>query len=96
LAWRHLRPAREADRLASTEICPNQAFSLGRHALACQFHPEISGRGFDRWLVGHAVELVAVPDISPAGLRRDTDRLARVSVSRGKVYFSEWLGALPP
>ena len=27
-----------AELLASTEICPNQAFSFGRQALACQFH----------------------------------------------------------
>jgi GMP synthase (glutamine-hydrolysing) len=29
-----------ATLLASTEICANQAFSWGRHALAFQFHPE--------------------------------------------------------
>jgi GMP synthase (glutamine-hydrolysing) len=32
-----------AELLASTEICPNQAFSFGRRAFACQFHPEVSG-----------------------------------------------------
>ena len=84
----------EAELLASTEICPNQAFSLGRHALACQFHPEISGYGFERWLVGHAVELARAPYISLAALRRDTERLARISASRGKACLSEWLAAL--
>jgi len=83
-----------AELLASTEICANQAFGLGRHALACQFHPEIDGRGFERWLVGHAVELAAVQDISPSALRRDTERLARISASRGKACLSEWLAAL--
>ena len=86
----------EAELLASTEICPNQAFSLGRHALACQFHPEISGLGFERWLVGHAVEIAGAPYISSAALRRDTERLARISASRGEGCLAQWLAALPP
>ena len=83
-----------AELLASTEICTNQAFSLGRHALACQFHPEISGRGFERWLVGHAVEIAAAPGVSPAILRHDTERLAPKSASRGEACLSDWLAAL--
>ena len=86
----------EAELLASTEICPNQAFSLGRHALACQFHPEISGYGFERWLVGHAVELARAPYISLAAVRRDTERLARISAYRGEACLGQWLTALPP
>jgi GMP synthase (glutamine-hydrolysing) len=88
-----------AERLAATEICPNQAFAHGRHALACQFHPEICGDGFERWLVGHAVEIAAVPDLSPASLRRDTERFARESALRGEACLSEWitgLAAEPP
>jgi GMP synthase (glutamine-hydrolysing) len=79
-----------AELLASTEICPNQAFSFGRQALACQFHPEITASGFERWLVGHAVEL-AVPGVSPAVLRQDTGRLAPNSAWRGAACLSEWL-----
>ena len=85
-----------AELLASTEICPNQAFGLGRHVLACQFHPEISGHGFERWLVGHAVELAATAGVSPAALRRDTGRFAPQAALRGEACLSEWLGALPP
>jgi len=83
-----------AELLASTEICSNQAFSFERQALACQFHPEICHRGFERWLVGHAVELVAVPGVSPAALRQDTERLAPESALRGAACLSEWLAAL--
>ena len=83
-----------AELLASTEICPNQAFSFGRHALACQFHPEITASGFERWLVGHAVELAAVPGVSPAVLRRDTERFSPESASRGAACLSEWVAAL--
>jgi GMP synthase (glutamine-hydrolysing) len=83
-----------AELLASTEMCPNQAFSFGRQALACQFHPEITASGFERWLVGHAVELAAVPGISPAALRRDTERFAPLATRRGEACLSEWLAAL--
>jgi GMP synthase (glutamine-hydrolysing) len=82
-----------AELLASTEICPNQAFALGRHVLACQLHPEISGYGFEHWLVGHAVELAAA-GVSPTALRRDTERLAPASAARGEACLSEWLGGL--
>jgi GMP synthase (glutamine-hydrolysing) len=80
--------------LASTDICPNQAFSFGRQVLACQFHPEITASGFERWLVGHAVELAAVPGISPAALWRDTERFAPRAAGRGEACLSEWLAAL--
>ena len=83
-----------AELLASTDTCPNQAFSLGHHELAYQFHPEISHRGFERWLVGHAVELAAVPGVSPAALRQDTERLSPKSASCGAAGLSEWFAAL--
>jgi GMP synthase (glutamine-hydrolysing) len=83
-----------AELLASTEICANQAFSLGRHALACQFHPEIRGLGFERWLIGHAVEIAAAPGISPAALRHDTQRFAPHSARSGEACLSEWLSGL--
>ena len=79
--------------LASTAICPNQAFVLGRYALACQFHPEIGGHGFERWLVGHAVEIAAVPGISVSELRKDTERFAPKAGLSGAACLSEWLAA---
>lgn len=48
---------RGAVRLASTRICENQAFSYGRNAIGFQFHPELGAKGFERWLIGHALEL---------------------------------------
>jgi len=48
-----------AELLASTSVYPHQAFSLGKNTLALQFHPEIDGRRFEQWLIGHAGELSA-------------------------------------
>jgi GMP synthase (glutamine-hydrolysing) len=56
--------------LASTAITPNQAFSHGSAALGLQFHVEATGRGLERWFIGHAAEIAAarlsVPDLRAA------------------------------
>jgi hypothetical protein len=66
---------------------PNQAFAFGRAALACQFHPEIGAESFERWLVGHAVEIASAPDRSPVSLRRDTERFARALMRLVRTAF---------
>jgi GMP synthase (glutamine-hydrolysing) len=48
-----------SERLASTSLYPNQAFAIGSNVLALQFHPEVDGRRFEQWLIGHAGELSA-------------------------------------
>lgn len=61
-----------ARHLAATDICPNQAFAWGARdaLLALQFHPEVTPRGLERWLIGHCGEL-AREGLSLAELRRD-------------------------
>ena len=48
-----------AQCLASSAVYPHQAFAVGRHALALQFHIEAQARTFERWLIGHTAELSA-------------------------------------
>jgi GMP synthase (glutamine-hydrolysing) len=43
--------------LARSAGCPTQAFQVGKHALALQFHLEADPARFMRWLIGHAGEL---------------------------------------
>ncbi len=80
-----------AEHLAATEVCRYQAFALGPRILGLQFHAEVDGgAGFERWLLGHAVELTAAR-IDPCELRRQAahgqQRLRRTA----HAMFSEWL-----
>jgi len=84
----------EAELLASTPICRNQAFRCGRNVIAFQFHPEVSHTNFERWLVGHAVEIGGVADLTVNALRTDTLRFAPQSEIHGQRCLSEWLNQL--
>jgi GMP synthase (glutamine-hydrolysing) len=82
-----------AERLASTPICPNQAFSKGPAVLGFQFHPEALAAGFERWLIGHAAE-IAGAGLSPNDLRRDAGLYAGAAGERGQRVLEDWLAAL--
>lgn len=79
--------------LAQTDLCPHQAFAIGRNILGVQFHPEAEASGFERWLIGHAAEL-AQAKIDVAGLRRDAERLGGGLREAGRTMFAEWLRGL--
>jgi GMP synthase (glutamine-hydrolysing) len=83
-----------AQLLASTDIFAQQAFSVGKEILAFQFHPEIVAAGFERWLIGHALEIATTPGITVKALRADTARFAAESVERGKKCLFDWLDRL--
>lgn len=83
----------DAVRLASTEACANQAFALGANLLACQFHPEATAVGFERWLIGHTAELTAA-GISVSELRAAAARHGPAVEQHGTACLEQWLGAL--
>jgi GMP synthase (glutamine-hydrolysing) len=70
-----------AVHLAATPVCHNQAFSVGAHALALQFHAEAFGLALETWFVGHACEIAATPGLTVPQLRQ------------GGACFREWLGS---
>jgi len=67
---------RGATLLASSSMVRHQAYTVGRSALALQFHIEVIGRDLERWFVGHATEIAATKSVSVTGLRSDTQRFA--------------------
>jgi GMP synthase (glutamine-hydrolysing) len=83
-----------AQRLASTDICPNQAFAWGRAWLALQFHPETTRRGLEQWFIGHTVEIAATPGVSVDKLRADTARWGESLETRGMACLERWLDAV--
>jgi GMP synthase (glutamine-hydrolysing) len=84
-----------AVRLASTPLTQNQAFAIGRHALALQFHAEVAAKGFERWLIGHTLEITLNKKPSVEELRRDTAKWGAECAMQGRRLMSEWLDALP-
>jgi len=83
-----------ADRLASTDLCPNQAFRLGANILALQFHLEVTGAGLEHWFVGHAAEISTTPGVDVPSLRRDTETWAPIVARQGRSCFEDWLSSL--
>ncbi len=77
--------------LASSPICEQQGFSWGSCTLALQFHVEVAGSSIEQWLIGHAVEIAATPDVTVAKLRRDTAKWAPNLLECGELFFREWL-----
>ena len=83
-----------AVHLAATPDCDHQAFALGAHGLAFQFHPEAMEAGFERWLIGHACEIAATQGVSVPALRHAMREHAAASAARGRACLKDWLAAL--
>lgn len=83
-----------AVRLAETDLCRNQAFAVGDHVLALQFHIELNPERIEQWLIGHAVEL-AKAGIEPRAIRADTARYGIETALTGARVFKRWLDNLP-
>lgn len=82
-----------ARRLASTQVCPNQAFSYGESAIGFQFHPEYDGVGFERWLIGHTFEL-ATNSVDVRALREQANSRAPDLKALAAACMSQWLDGL--
>ena len=82
-----------AERLASTALCENQAFAIGSAVIGFQFHPEADGRGIEKWLVGHAVELAGAR-IDVPRLRAEAHAYSKRLARKGRAVAAAWLDAL--
>ncbi|MFG6416992.1 glutamine amidotransferase [Roseateles sp. DC23W] len=61
------------ESLAATPRCPHQAFMVGDHAMAWQFHLEVDAARIEQWLIGHAGELNS-ERVDVHALRREAAR----------------------
>jgi len=85
-------PAR-AERLCGTRAYANQAFALGPNVLALQFHLEAGAHGFERWLTGHAGELVAA-QIPAERLREEAAAHGPALPQIADTVLTRWLSGL--
>lgn len=65
----------QAELLASSDVYPNQAFSVGKNILALQFHLEVAAESLEKWLIGHTCELRKA-NINIPALRADNEQYA--------------------
>lgn len=79
--------------LASTAVTEHQAFALGDAVLGLQFHVEADVRRLERWLVGHASELVA-RGIDPRDLRAAAAEHGPTLAVAARESLSRWLDGL--
>lgn len=82
-----------ATRLASTDLCENQAFSLGTNVIGFQFHPEATGRDIERWLVGHTAELAAA-GLDVKRIRADAAHQQSALLAKARNVAAAWLAGL--
>ncbi|WP_298606760.1 hypothetical protein [uncultured Veillonella sp.] len=79
-----------AVRLAETDLCPNQAFSIGNHVLGLQFHLEADPTVIESWLVGHCAELCNT-GIDIFKIREDAQTFSESLPVAGKKAMTAWL-----
>lgn len=79
--------------LASTPLCPHQAFVLGAYGLALQFHAEVEPEALEAWLIGHTCELGKV-GIKPGDIRRQAVETGAATAQAGAKMFRRWLDGI--
>jgi GMP synthase (glutamine-hydrolysing) len=80
-----------ATRLASSAAYSNEAWSLGDHALAVQFHPELTGGMYEEWIADGLPELER-HGIDPDDLRGQAAAHGAAMEQASIAMFGEWLG----
>ncbi|MGE8558293.1 MAG: glutamine amidotransferase [Acinetobacter sp.] len=81
---------KQAELLASSEIYPNQAFSVGKNILALQFHIEVAADSLEKWLIGHTCELRKA-NINIPSLRADNEAYAAILETQAQAVLQSYL-----
>lgn len=81
------------EHLAATANCRNQAFRIGNHVLAVQFHPEVTKEGLESWYIGLTREL-ARSGIKVAEMRSQGKQFGPGLQHATVAAFGEWLDNL--
>lgn len=79
--------------LASTEHYENQAFAIGSHALAVQFHPELTAEMHEMWMAESQAELQR-NGLTDAAMHAERNAHAPAAQQASQAMFAEWLDGL--
>lgn len=79
--------------LAATPRCPHQAFMVGDHAMAWQFHLEVDAARIEQWLIGHAGELNSAR-IDVQALRHEAARHRHGLATALDAVMQDWFDRL--
>jgi GMP synthase (glutamine-hydrolysing) len=82
----------DVEHLASSAICPAQAFRYGEHAYGLQFHLEADGALIERWLnVPQHQSVFADGDIDPELIRARIDASIAPLMALSNDTFGRWV-----
>lgn len=79
--------------LAATSACPHQAFMVGEHAMAWQFHLEVDAERIEQWLIGHTGELQQA-GIDIAALRKAAHQHRSGLAQALDAVMADWFGRM--
>jgi GMP synthase (glutamine-hydrolysing) len=80
-----------AELLASTPAYPNQAFAIGQHGLALQFHVEVEPTMLEQWYIGFTGDIGRLGKNKLKELRLDTEQQASALRLRAEAFLCRWL-----
>lgn len=83
-----------AELLASTDICRNQAFAIGSHALGLQFHPEADFPALEDWFVAYGGDVASAKLTVPEMRKAATDAVPKLREAASNM-LKEWIAGLP-
>ncbi|MEO8402498.1 MAG: glutamine amidotransferase [Gammaproteobacteria bacterium] len=80
-----------ATLLASTDLYPNQAYTIDDFALGLQFHLEVLPENFELWLIGSSSELSHLPNMDIPTLREEGALHGRLMQPQAIKFWHAWL-----
>lgn len=90
---------RGAHHLASSDLCPNQAFRYGEKVYALQFHLEVDAPMIERWLgiPAHRAEIEALGGaVDPDAILRETKERISDACRLSDRTFGRWVRTFGP
>lgn len=83
--------------LGSSKLCRNQGFTIGRHAIALQFHAEVNPLAVEDWLKVYTPPQAPTETVMPPeALRAGFQEYGPALQARGQAFLEAWLNELWP